>query len=62
VGLKAYVITTATLFALVFIAHVWRAVEEGAPLSMNPTFIALTVIAAALAVWAFRVLKSMPRT
>jgi hypothetical protein len=56
---KAYVVTTGTLFAALVVAHIWRVVEEGAGPAKDPFFIAITVAAAALSVWAWRVLWRM---
>jgi hypothetical protein len=58
---KAYVMTTGIIFGLIVVAHIWRAVAEGPSIAANPPYILLTVAAAALALWAWRVLKSMPR-
>lgn len=57
--MKAYVVTTGTLFAALVVAHIWRVVEEGAGPAKDPFFIAITVAAAALSVWAWRVLWRM---
>ena len=59
--MKAYVMTTGSIFALVVAAHVWRAVEEGPHLAADPVFILTTAIAAALGVWAWRVVRLIPR-
>jgi hypothetical protein len=56
---KAYVVTTGTLFAVLVVAHIWRVVEEGAGPAKDPFFIAIKVAAAALSVWAWRVLWRM---
>ena len=56
--MKAYAATTGTIFGLVVIAHIWRAVEEGPGLVKDPVFILLTGVAAALSVWAWRVARS----
>jgi hypothetical protein len=56
---KAYVMTTGTVFALIAATHIWRVVAEGLPVAMDPVYIVLTVAAAALSLWARRVLKSM---
>ena len=54
--MKAYVITTGTMFALITVAHVWRmAVEPG--VATEPAHLALTVLAAGLGVWAWRLLR-----
>jgi len=60
--MKAYVITTGTVFALIFAAHIWRAVAEGSVLAKNPIFILTTIAVAALVVWAWRVVRAMPRS
>jgi hypothetical protein len=60
--LKAYLATTGTVFGLIFVAHIWRAVAEGPAMVKNPVFILLTVAAAALSVWAWRLLAAMPRS
>jgi hypothetical protein len=56
-GMKAYLITTGTIFALIVVAHVLRAIDEGPGMARNPFFILLTLLAAGLSVWAFRLLK-----
>jgi hypothetical protein len=61
-GEWAYVITSGTIFSLIVAAHIWRAVAEGPALVRNPVFILLTVAPAALALWAWRVLRTLPRS
>jgi hypothetical protein len=53
---KAYVITTGTVFGLLTLAHIWRAIAEGPHLVTDPWFISITVAAAALCLWAGRLL------
>ena len=60
--MKAYLATTGTVFGLIVVAHVWRAVAEGVAIVKSPVFILLTVAAAALSVWAWRLLAAMPRS
>ena len=60
--MKAYVITTGTVFALIFAAHIWRAAAEGAALAKNPIFLLTTAAAAGLVVWAWRIGRAMPRS
>jgi hypothetical protein len=55
--MRAYVMTTGVLFGLIAVAHVWRAFEEGAGLATDPFFVLLTVAAAALSVWAWRLIR-----
>jgi hypothetical protein len=60
--MKAYLATTGTVFGLIVVAHIWRAIAEGPAMVKNPVFILLTVAAAALSVWAWRLLAAMPRS
>jgi hypothetical protein len=55
--MRAYTITTGAVFGLLALLHLWRAIEEGPHLAKDPFFVAITVVAAALAVWAFRVVR-----
>jgi hypothetical protein len=59
--MKAYLMTTGAVFGLIVLAHVWRVVEEGSHLTTDPGFILLTAAAAALCLWAWRLLWLMPR-
>jgi hypothetical protein len=59
---KAYVITSGTVFSLMVAAHIWRAVAEGPALAKNPVFDLITVAALALALWAWRVLATLPKS
>jgi len=59
--MKAYVMTTGTVFGLLTLAHIWRVIAEGPYLARDPFFILVTVIAAALCVWAWRVLRLSPQ-
>jgi hypothetical protein len=54
--MKAYVMTTGIIFALITLAHIWRAIVEGSHLATDPFFVLLTIAAAALALWAGRLL------
>jgi hypothetical protein len=56
--MRAYLITTGTLFALIAVAHVWRVVAESRALATDPWFVALTVLSLALSWWALRLLRS----
>ena len=60
--MKAYVITTGAVFGLLVVAHIWRAIEEGPGLLKDPFYIVITIAAAALCVWAWRVLRLMRRS
>ena len=59
--MRSYIITTGVVFALLIIAHILRAIEEGPQLMKEPPFILTTLIAAALFVWAMSLLRRSPR-
>ena len=56
--MRAYVVTTGVVFALITVAHIWRYVEEGSGLFANPWFSVITIATAALAIWAWRLARS----
>ena len=60
--MKAYVTTTGVVFGLVTAVHVWRAVEEGSHLLTDAWFLLATAVAAALSLWAWLVLRRLPRS
>ena len=59
--MKAYVLTTGSVFGLLVLAHIWRVVEEGSHLLKEPAYILITAAAAALCLWAWRVYRLMQR-
>lgn len=54
--MKAYLVTTGTVFGLITIAHVLRMMVEGLHLAREPLYIFLTLAAAGLSIWAWRLL------
>jgi len=54
---RAYVITSGILFALVVVAHIARMLAESAALARDPTYLLLTLAAAAMSIWAFSTLR-----
>lgn len=54
--MRAYLAVTGTLFALITLAHLWRMAAETA-LMRDPWYLLLTVLAAVLGGWAFRLLR-----
>jgi hypothetical protein len=54
--------TTGSIFALLTVAHIWRFIEEGRQLATNPWWILITLAAATLAVWAWRLLRVAARS
>jgi len=60
--MKAYLITTGALFALLTLVHVWRFIEEGSHLATDPWFVVITVLGAVLCGWAWRLLRLSARS
>jgi hypothetical protein len=59
--MKTYVITTGAIFGLITLAHIWRGIAEGPQVAVEPLYIVLTAVAAALCVWALWLLWRWPR-
>ena len=59
--MKAYLITTGLVFGAIVAAHVARVFAEGTRLLTEPDWVILTLLAAALCVWAFRLLARTRR-
>ena len=59
--MKAYVITTGTIFGIVTVAHIWRIIAEDRSLATNPIFVGVTVVTAALCLWALAVIARANR-
>jgi hypothetical protein len=59
---KAYVVTSGMLFGIVTVAHVWRMIEEGRSVASSPWYLAITILTAALAAWAWRVARGGARS
>ncbi len=59
--MKAYLVTTGTVFGLITLAHIWRVYVEGPRLAKEPVFILLTIAAAALCCWAWRLFARSSR-
>ena len=51
--MKAYVMTTGVIFALLVVAHLWRMSVES-HLASDPYFLLTTIIAVLLTMWAGR--------
>lgn len=52
--MKAYVITSGTIFGLLTLAHLLRIFAEGMHLVRDPVYVLITALAAALCLWALR--------
>ena len=59
--MRLYVTTTGVLFGVLTLAHVWRVYKEGTHLLRDPWWILITAIAAALCLWAWRLLRQADR-
>jgi hypothetical protein len=57
--MKAYLVSTGFIFALITAAHIWRAFVEWPP---GPVSISLILLPAALCVWAFALAKKSFRS
>ncbi len=55
--MKAYLITTGTVFGLLVVLHIWRFIEEGGHLASDPFFWLITLVAAGLSVWAWSLVR-----
>lgn len=53
---------TGALFGLLTLAHIWRVIEEGPQLAREPWYVLITITAAALCLWAWRLLRRLPRS
>lgn len=64
--MRAYLITTGALFGLLAVAHLLRTIAEWSRLAADPWFIlegpGIGVVAAAIAVWAWRLLRVEARS
>ena len=60
--MKAYIITSGLIFFLIAIAHIVRVATESTHILQEPIFLVLTILAAALSVWAFVVLRRVSRS
>ena len=59
--MKTYVMTTGAIFGLLTVAHLWRIVEERPLLATDPWYVLITLAAAALCLWAWRLLRVSSR-
>jgi hypothetical protein len=57
--MKAYVLTTGTLFALLVLVHLWRFAIEGAALLQQPFFIVATIVSTGMCAWAWIVFRRL---
>lgn len=55
--MKAYIMTTGAVFGAIVLAHIARVFAEGPRLLTEPSWVLLTVAAACLSLWAWRLLR-----
>ena len=55
--MKAYVMTTGVVFALLTLAHLLRIIMEWPHVVREPVFLLITIAAGGLCLWAWRVLR-----
>jgi hypothetical protein len=60
--MKAYLMTSGGIFALLVVAHLLRIIAEGPHVARDPWFGLSTVAAGALCVWALRLLRRTARS
>jgi hypothetical protein len=60
--MKAYVMTTGAVFSLLTLAHLLRIILEGPHLATEPFYVLITIAAAGLSVWAWRLLRLLKRS
>lgn len=58
--MRIYLMTTGVVFGLIVLAHVARVFAEGPHLATDPVFMLLTLAAAAISFWSWRLLKRLP--
>jgi hypothetical protein len=59
--MRAYLIVSGTVFALMLLAHGVRLVVDGPQIAAEPVFVLTTLLAAGLSVWAWRLVRSLQR-
>ena len=55
--MRAYISITGILFALIVVVHIWRAIEEGAHVVKEPSFLIATLLAIGMSLWAMILLR-----
>ena len=59
--MKAYLVTTGSIFGLIVLAHILRIMEEGQHLARDPWYILFTAAAGAMSVWAWRLVLRLSK-
>jgi hypothetical protein len=59
--MKAYLITTGSIFGLIVLAHILRIIDEGQHLARDPFYLLLTAAAGGMSAWAVRLLLRLSK-
>jgi hypothetical protein len=59
---RAYLLTSGVAFALLFLAHISRVIQEGVQLFKGPLFVLTTLASAAMFAWALALLLRKSRS
>jgi hypothetical protein len=59
--MKAYVMTTGSVFGLLTLVHILRIVVEGLHLAKDPFYVLITIAAGSLCLWAWHLLRVSTR-
>ena len=60
--MKAYLVTTGSVFGLLTVVHIWRMIVESGLATREPWMIVITLASAVLCVWAARLFMLSNRT
>ena len=55
--MRAYLITTSIMFALITVAHIARVFLESTAVMRDPWFVGLTLLAIGMCAWGLRLLR-----
>jgi hypothetical protein len=58
--MKAFLVATGTIFGLLTLAHVARVIDEGPHLLRDPWWVLVTLAAAVMCLWAWRLVLRRP--
>jgi hypothetical protein len=59
--MRAYVLTTGSIFGLLVLVHLWRLIQEWAQIVRDPWYALATIVAAVLFGWSIRLVRDMRR-
>jgi len=59
--MRAYIIITGIIFALITIAHLARLASESTRVLTEPVYVVFTILSTAIAIWAIVLLRRLHR-